>query len=90
MPRPICVPCGLFYRPKRNDITWEEGLPVKNAEGVESWEPYKLWDADLWRCEECGHEMVTGHGARAIYTHHEEGYSEYRAQRPPVVRVDDC
>lgn len=90
MPRPICVPCGLFYRPKANDIVWEEGLPINKSGNIVEWEGYKLWAADLWRCKGCGHEMVTGHGSRPFSTHHEEGYSEYAAERPPVVRVNDC
>lgn len=29
MPQPVCVKCKLFFRPKRNDVFWEEGMPVK-------------------------------------------------------------
>ena len=115
MPRPVCVPCGLFYRPKQNDIVWEEGMPVdvtrgwdtqrfaaaaagnpearrlfREAKANPKWIGYKLWAADLWRCEGCGHEMVTGHGRKAFAVHYEPDYEERRAAEPPIIRVDDC
>jgi len=28
MPNPVCVKCKLFFKPKRNNVYWEEGMPV--------------------------------------------------------------
>ena len=38
--------CGYFMRVKRNSVTVEELM--------EDGAPYKLWDADLFECEQCG------------------------------------
>lgn len=55
--RPVCVKCQ------------REMIPAKNGIGVldmTDFGPYKVWDADLWRCPDCGHEIITGFGCNAI------------------------
>jgi hypothetical protein len=76
MPKPVCVKCQRFYRPAKNGYLWIEGMPVDNAPAThprgnepgasECWKPYKLWISDLWQCEGCGSEVVTGHAFNPI------------------------
>lgn len=86
MPRPTCVTCRRFFRPKKNSVCIEEGLPL--ADG--SWAPYKLWDADLWACPGCGAEIVVGYGLAPLSEHHLTTYQDDVARFQPIFRVDDC
>ncbi len=61
--RPVCVKCRVDMRPEMNGV----GLLDMAAFG-----PYKVWDADLWKCPECGVEVVVGAGQHAI-AHHNDG-----------------
>jgi integrase len=45
--------CGRFMRVKQNGVTVEEL--------TETGTPYKLWDADLFECVECGVEIITAY-----------------------------
>lgn len=73
MLKPICVSCEVEYRPKRN------GTPV-----IEMFSdpprPYKIWNADTWRCPSCGHEIVKGYSLKPIAIHFEEGFEEMYRQ----------
>ena len=86
MPKPICVACRLFFKPKKNAIAVEEGMP----RGDGTWAPYKLWEADLWECHGCGAQLVTGYGRQPIAEHYQPDYAEKVAGRAPLFRVDDC
>jgi hypothetical protein len=58
-------------RPERNGV----GLLDYNSNG-----PYKLWDADKWRCPKCGHEIVVGFGERPVAHHFEEHFKAHVAR----------
>lgn len=103
MPKPVCVACQRFYRPHRNSVRVNEKMPIQTDErdaprGTEAphlWRDYKLWMADLWKCEGCGHEMVTGFGMQPVAEHYErDRYAreiEYAESRGcPVITVNDC
>jgi hypothetical protein len=47
-------------------------------------EPYKLWDADLYRCDDCGAEVITGFGAAPLVEHWRPDYPTQRARLAPV------
>lgn len=71
MPKPACLKCQRFYRPKKNGFIWCEGKPIVDhaAPGTgypEKWEPYKIWSSDLWECDGCGNLLITGHGQHPI------------------------
>ena len=63
--------CGRFMRVKQNSVTVEELL--------EDGSPYKLWDADLYECVECGVEVITGFGKSAFVEHWQRDYQATRA-----------
>lgn len=103
MPKPVCVKCGLFYRPKRNGQVFEEGKPYRSSpddivrfteqEGERNeWTGYKLWNADLWECKGCGNQIIVGAGARPMAEHFEDNYQERRTSYggDAIPFVHDC
>lgn len=82
----VCVKCRLFFEPKRNGVTVEEGMPLGNG----SWTSYRLWQADLLECPGCGAQLVTGYGRAPIAEHYQSDYEEKIAIYQPLFRVDDC
>src|SRR5438477_543092 len=91
MPSPVCVPCLRFFKRLRNGITIEEGMPIRQADGSDGWQRYKLWHADHWKCDRCGHELVIGFGNQPIGEHYEPRYRELVTTAPHYLgRVDDC
>ena len=53
MPKLVCVTCQTELKPFCN-----ETLVVEMA----SFGPYKVWNADTWKCPGCGFEIVAGFG----------------------------
>jgi len=49
-------------------------------ETMEGDRPYKIYCADLWECPTCGHQLITGFGARAISEHYMAGFNEEAAE----------
>ena len=88
MPRAVCLRCHKFLRIKKNGVVIEEGLPNRGA-----WKPHKLWMGDLWRCPECGVEVVMGFGLNPLSEHfmpdYERTRESFRGDLLPG-RVDDC
>jgi hypothetical protein len=72
----ILCGCGRFMRVKQNSVTVEELL--------EDGTPYKLWDADLWECVDCGAEIITGFGAHPFAEHWHPTYAAQRARLAPI------
>jgi hypothetical protein len=68
--------CGRFMRVKQNSVTVEERL--------ESGDPYKLWDADLYECVECGVEVITEFGRGPIAEHWQPSYADQRERLAPI------
>jgi hypothetical protein len=68
--------CGRFMAVKKNSVTLEELL--------EDGAPYKLWDADLFECVECGVEVITGFGSRPMAEHWQPGYRAQRERLAPI------
>lgn len=63
MARLVCGKCGLFMDPQRANVALLEkiGAVEKGIGG-----PYRLWEADVWRCPGCGHEVVVVSGDRPM------------------------
>lgn len=62
--------CGRFMRVKKNSVTVEEQL--------EDGAPYKLFDADLFECVECGVEVISGFAREPFAEHWQPGYAHRR------------
>lgn len=99
--KPICVPCARFYRPEKNGFTFLEGMPKINGakpglDEAENWQPYKLWRGDLWKCQGCGHTIVSGVAFDPLdehYTHtFEQNVKTVEASHPSrrLFQVNDC
>ena len=69
--------CGRFMRPKKNSVVVEELM--------EDGSPYKLWEADLWECADCGTEIVAGFGARPFAEHYQLDYADVKARHAQVL-----
>jgi hypothetical protein len=101
MPKPVCVKCQCFYRPKTNGYFLTEMMPTGEWRGdpdeirgnhrPEMWQPYKLWVADLWECPECAHQIVVGFGHGPVREHHEEDFEAVViACSGDRLQVNDC
>jgi hypothetical protein len=54
------------------------------------WEPYKLWQADKYQCEGCGHEIVVGFGRQPIRERHHEDFDQAVRSFKAEYQVNDC
>ena len=85
--KPACVKCQRFYRVKKNGFKFVEGMPIGSnvppgTQAPEMWSPYKLWACDLWRCDGCGHELLSGYAQRPIAEHTTRRASPTPSRRP--------
>lgn len=55
--RPVCAACMVEMHPKKNGVA-----VAYQANGC----TYGVYLADLWTCDGCGHEIVTGFGNRPV------------------------
>jgi hypothetical protein len=80
MAKLVCVACEIELMPEVNGT-----LVIETA----SFGPYKVWDADTWKCPKCGVEVVTGFGQRPLMEHFEDGFVEWpedkKAQAKKIV-----
>lgn len=92
--KPVCVKCGLFFKPKKNGVAWEEGKPVgplHNGKPVNgTWDSYKIWLADLWECRGCDTEIIVGSGFTPVSEHYQPDYAQVKEDLKPMVFVEDC
>ena len=65
--RPVCVKCHCELRPETNGV----GLLDMNDNGA-----YELWDADKWKCPQCGLEVVGGFAYGPISAHYEADFQK--------------
>lgn len=61
MSKLVCVKCECELRPETNGTTVVE---------TASFGPYKIWDADTWKCPGCGMEVVSGFGNNPVREDH--------------------
>lgn len=93
MPKPVCVPCKRFYRPLKNGVHLLEGKPIHRDtlpgnSSPDEWAPYKIWHADLWHCQGCGHELISGFGHSPMS---EDYRPDFDSLLPSVTHtVNDC
>lgn len=75
--RPVCVKCRTEFRPETNGT-----LVIEMAVS----EPYRVWEADLWKCNGCGTEIVVGFGVQPLQEHHAPGFSEWLTKETDTAR----
>ena len=68
--------CGRFMRCVKNGVTVEELL--------EDGASYRLWDADLLECAECGAQVIAGVARHPLAEHWQPDYAEARTRLAPV------
>ena len=99
MPKPVCVKCACFYRPKKNGYCLVEGMPngtthpdenIRGHRKPEAWQPYKLWVADLWECPDCGHQMINGFASRPLAEHYQSNFKMRAEACRATLQVNDC
>ena len=64
MPKSVCAKCEVELKPEENGVIVAEMMRNNT-------EIYKLWEADLWKCPECGVEVVLGFALQAFMEHFE-------------------
>ena len=62
MPKSVCVKCEVELKPEYTGVIVAEMMHNNT-------EIYKLWEADLWKCPECGLEVVLGFGSMPFMEH---------------------
>lgn len=92
--KPICVPCRRFYRMVRAGLPFIEGMPSGNDapagnKAPDRWRPYKVWFGDLWRCPDCGAEIISGVGSQRVAEHYEADFKDW-ADRAEGLQINDC
>ena len=95
MPKPACVKCQRFYRVHSNGVRVLEQMPTHSTAlpgtaEAQNWKPYKVWLADHWRCEGCGHDLITGYGGKPLHEHYEDGFNEYLEKTHMRATINDC
>jgi len=94
--KPVCVPCQRFFRPERNGYYFIEGMPTQGrplpgTQEPHHWQPYKLWVGDLWQCDGCGAQIVSGVGSRPLGEHYESDFAEQVTRTgASQLQVNDC
>jgi len=65
MHRPVCPKCHVELQPERNGVAV---LDLADSG------PHSLWDSDLWKCPECGVEVLGGFGRNPMFVHYEDTF----------------
>lgn len=58
--RIVCVKCGLTLKTEKVGVVAQENLSHKG-------DPYKIWQADMLACPECGYQVLAGFGENPLY-----------------------
>ena len=66
--RPVCVGCTKEFLPEKNGV-----LVCEHA----NFGPYKIWSADLWKCPNCGSEIIVGFGYNSVSEHFQDDFQDW-------------
>lgn len=94
MPKPACIPCQRFFRPKKNGYMLLEQKPsggVRSLPGTQApdtWEPYKVWACDMWECEGCGAQIASGYSSQPLSQDYLPDFQEWVNTCASV--INDC
>jgi hypothetical protein len=89
MPKPVCIACRRYFKIAHTGRYVLEQVPG----GPDSWQPYKLWSADILRCDGCGKEIVSGFGREPIAEHFDSDFEGTLARikaSSALIIVNDC
>jgi hypothetical protein len=82
---------------KKGGFYFTEGMPkggIRPEPGItdpDAWKPYKIWSSDLWECQGCGAEILSGFGLSPISIQHMEGFEKERERiGADQFQVNDC
>lgn len=64
-----CVNCQTYLAPRKNSVFV--------LETMEDLRPYKVWQADLFECPDCGHQIVAGFGQGPLSEHYKPDFGRY-------------
>jgi len=93
--KPVCIPCKRFFKVIKSGYTFIEGMPTEHpalpgkAE-PEKWIPYKLWSGDLWECQGCGTQIISGVGLCPISVQHSKDFKGFVEKYGAKFQVNDC
>lgn len=82
-------------RCKKTGFYWVEAMPITNGalpgtQEEENWTPYKLWAGDLFECEGCGTQTISGVPNGPVAEHYQEDFEGWIRKLAPVLQVNDC
>lgn len=93
MPKPVCVKCQRFFKPKKIGVNLTENMPKGNSSppgliAPEMWKPYKVWSGDLYVCSGCNTEILVGFGSSHLSEHYKEDFKIFNRSENFI--VNDC
>lgn len=64
---------------------------IRGNRAPEAWKPYKLWRGDLWKCPDCGFELVVGVIGGPVREHYHPDFKEWvKRLGAEQLTVNDC
>ena len=78
MSRPLCVKCGLWMRVETNGVMTEQ---------MSGDRPLSLTFADLFKCPDCGAEVVLAAEKPTVESYQEERYARWRKKAVKIIQV---
>lgn len=77
----VCAKCNRAMRPKKN------GVPFVEMAGAN---PYKIWMADLWQCQDCGAEVLhTSPLQHPVAEHYEANFEQAMRSYAPQYQAKE-
>jgi hypothetical protein len=78
MPKLVCVKCQCELKPETDGTTVIE---------TASFGPYKVWEADTWKCPGCGIEIISGFAQQPLREdHYADDFPEWLEQIKSIAR----
>lgn len=97
--KPVCVSCQRFFRLKTIGFSFIEAMPNGKGDGYPApgtteskrWTPYKIWRGDLWKCEGCGAQIVSGVAGSPWSEHYQPDFQKQITETgASQLQVNDC
>ena len=69
--RPVCTKCNRELHPETNGVGVLDMFRPSDSDKAE---PYELYDADKWKCPQCGMEVIGGFGEGCVSAHYKNDF----------------